>query len=730
MAAKVNKKSSNRRLISEIELAQSDELVSDSNVHKTCYIYRSKGRKSTGRAKFELLSSSVLEKKEHASRRWKLYSGHITRIYDLISRILVESDQSTVAQVLDFIFSASEFQPDLFTMIPTGLVLAGANISDHARLFANIGQKIEQDHEGAGVVIQISSRNVTTLRDFLRLIVGHVMKQQRDDDDLGDGNIKGHYLAGSGTDKRLGYDLDVLVDWYVKQDILKRIIVVIQDVEGFDGRLLAEGIRLLHAYRNRLPFVFLFGIATTLPIFSSKISKYTVRMLQFCTFDVLHANARLAKLIEIVLLSPEMPIVLGPNLFRQLLKRYNNSTKNLDTFVLAFQYAIMTFFYANPLSVMISSPKVKDLTDSHVHLLRNLPSFKAFIDYKTFSVLAEGDAKVNAAKDGGEDPVYIESLLQSSSSLIEFANSEYTRLRELISMKRDMIKILLALQNASPVYSTTYDSRTFAELYADVLTGRLLNTDFYDGLVGYVSKMSSDVVTEFVKCLTESFSAGTAISKLIKTWKVEELNGKPHLHAKLLSNISVSLSELFEAALVSYEDIVFHEIFVYDSYEILKLIFAPMYRATVETALSQPDSYLLRPDNDLDTSIEQPVSPLVSIAYRLYRESGTLINIYDFWRAFHEAVNGGFNHIGEFGLEDSLDRNHVAKNENTSGSNDYVMNAGLDRFDESQTAAWFLQAVNELRYLGFVKNSISGRRGPKTVQHSVGVLTKLAWDGL
>jgi hypothetical protein len=47
------------------------------------------------------------------------------------------------------------------------------------------------------------------------------------------------------TDKRLSYDLDLLVDWFVKQESVEKIVVIIQDADGSDGNLLPEVIRML-----------------------------------------------------------------------------------------------------------------------------------------------------------------------------------------------------------------------------------------------------------------------------------------------------------------------------------------------------------------------------------------------------------------------------------------------------------------------------------------------------
>lgn len=72
-------------------------------------------------------------------------------------------------------------------------------------------------------------------------------------------------------------------------------------------------------------------------MFNSKIPKLSLRMMDTECFDVLQSDYGLTRLVDDVLLSDDMPVILGPNLFKSLIRRYNNNTKNLDTFISAVQ---------------------------------------------------------------------------------------------------------------------------------------------------------------------------------------------------------------------------------------------------------------------------------------------------------------------------------------------------------------------------------------------------------
>ena len=86
-----------------------------------------------------------------------------------------------------------------------------------------------------------------------------------------------------------------------------------------------------------------------------------------------------------------------------------------------------------------------------------------------------------------------------------------------------------------------------------------------------------------------------------------------------------------------------------------------------------------------------PTMPVASILYKLYLESGPLINTFDLWSAFYSIVGDGEGgDVGEGGV------------------------------DRATAQALFYRGLAELRALGFVRAS------KKKTDH----LAKLAWKGL
>lgn len=84
--------------------------------------------------------------------------------------------------------------------------------------------------------------------------------------------------------------------------------------------------------------------------------------------------------------------------------------------------------------------------------------------------------------------------------------------------------------------------------------------------------------------------------------------------------------------------------------------------------------------------------PVTSILYKLYLESGPLINTFDLWNAFYSIIGHEGEEDGEAGT-------------------------GMDK---NKAQALFYRGLAELKALGFIRSS------KKKTDH----LAKLAWKGL
>lgn len=124
-----------------------------------------------------------------------------------------------------------------------------------------------------------------------------------------------------------------------------------------------------------------------------------------------------------------------------------------------------------------------------------------------------------------------------------------------------------------------------------------------------------------------------------------------------------------------YNTLYLYEHFFFENSSLLEQVFQPNIRSCVENTLAEPHITSSSTDSNANTP------PHIAILYQLYRESPVVINTYDLFQAFHEYI----------------------KSE-----------------DESETLAYFLQGISELKSMGFLKDS---RRQYESVE-------KLLWKDL
>lgn len=138
------------------------------------------------------------------------------------------------------------------------------------------------------------------------------------------------------------------------------------------------------AYLDRIPFILLLGVATSIEIFHEKVPKSIIRLMRGEKFDVERAEECLAKIFNDATIGPQSVLRLGPSLCDFLLRRQKNHTQSIQAFVAALKYTYMSHFYANPLSIFLAFLDDPDglnqaLKPEYLEAVRNLQSFRRLV---------------------------------------------------------------------------------------------------------------------------------------------------------------------------------------------------------------------------------------------------------------------------------------------------------------------------------------------------------------
>lgn len=165
----------------------------------------------------------------------------------------------------------------------------------------------------------------------------------------------------------------------------RKLIVMMPDFEGFVPEVLQNLILILHGYRESLPFVFVFGVATSFEAIHESLpfnvtNKITVKVFQTDASPVILNNV-----VDQVLLGFDCPFHLSGTTFRMLADIFLFYDFSVHGFVQGFKYCMMEHFsqgniYALCSNELDSSDIIENLTGDDLEALRHLQSFRKFVE--------------------------------------------------------------------------------------------------------------------------------------------------------------------------------------------------------------------------------------------------------------------------------------------------------------------------------------------------------------
>ncbi|EME43992.1 hypothetical protein DOTSEDRAFT_129299 [Dothistroma septosporum NZE10] len=584
--------------------------------------------------------------------------------------------------------------------MPTALVLAGPNSALRSSIVSKVQSR--EDFASRRTFVPISSAAGTNLKGALKTIIHKataIVPSDEEDDEV-------QPTASKGGPKLLNYDLQILHD-YVVDHRIRQVLVAVADTEAFDGDLLSELVELFGCWRDRIPFALLLNVGTSVEFLQQRLSSGALKYLHGAMFDAAASADEVEQIFE-ALTEADTPLWIGSGLASMALERQSDYIQSIDSLVQTAQYAFMSHYYANALSLFLDvniSPTA--VSKDQFEALRNLPSFRAFA-----RKLLDND-QVRILRD----------LLDSDPSLLAFVRQSITTGRETLARSIEAIETIRALQAALPNTTTT----TKSILYVQLMSGKLAGSPLLRTLLLTLRKAPSDIAINVIEGLADSGSALSAegvelstiktdLEQLLKAQdgltqplrseddlknstlrttviaqKVELSKQKSTLskqdaaYTTLIRRLSGMLSAYFEKTLRDPKDLVLNEIFIYDLKSPYREVFTPRPRAAIERALAAPHDYLDCDccDPEQGEATLAATQPATAVLYQLYLESGNLINASDLWQAFAAVM-------------------------------------GYEQDDEQANMALFQRALADMKYLGLVKST------RKRVDH----VAKVAWRGL
>ncbi|KAI1437549.1 origin recognition complex subunit 3 N-terminus-domain-containing protein [Xylaria sp. CBS 124048] len=622
-----------------------------------------------------------------------------------IQSILRDTNRTTLQQVSSFLQDAPHHTPA--GKIPSAFIITGPNIASQDLLFEQLSETLQR--EASAHVVRLRSSDASNLKAVLRKIIHDIVAKGSDDGD------EVEVTMSRDGRKFLNYDLEALHGHLKLSPRHSPVIIAFQDSEAFDSGLLSDFISLVSSWLDRIPFAFLFGVATSVELFEARLLKSTCQSLYGDQFDVEQTASIVDKIFKTAVAHSRMPILLGPNLIASLLERQREQVASIPDFIRSLKYAYMCHFYANPLSFLVlDEVKADTLQPNHIETVRYLPSFRRAVEAAVvenkLSLARQllGDDKkltgylVDCLQKRCQWTVQLLRVLKvfmaAKTTTADFANIFMDASYDGVGASDGFDQFLTSIKRMEPADSEEYLSQLLDVIrYGDQSLG--LNpwmdevpetVSLFSGILAGIKELRSAADDQGHVLRSTHNGQSKVLRTTIVAQKVQLSHDTAALtdHDKAYTDLINRFVEHLEKIMRidGAQDLAFNEIWLYDSKTPYRDVFIPRPRHVLERALSRPHDYLGCACCKTGKDQIVPSLPTTAILYRLYLETGSLINAADLWSAFYTIVS-----------EDSE-----------------------EELDERTALVLFYRSMAEMRAMGFVKPT------KKKADH----VAKLAWKGL
>ncbi|KAL9104473.1 MAG: hypothetical protein Q9163_000566 [Psora crenata] len=534
----------------------------------------------------EPLFVPLLEDKEsgaNASARFRAFEELWNPQEALITEIVNNTNSETVRDVACYV--AGEKGQSVKDEIPAALLVAKPGNGISAHLLEDVARL--SNERMRTILVDLASGQNNNLKSVLRSINQRAISQVKE--------FASEVLVESLQEhRRLNYDLEIL-HTLARNHSIKRVLVSLQDSEAFDGELLSDLINLLSSWCDRIPFVLLFGIATTVELFQSKLSNSAFRCIQGERFEVQYVDIETSGEVMDLWQLEHIEAVRNMSSFRRhceklLNKDYRLVRKLLDNASILKHTAKEALFESEKALLNIN------FAVNTLYVIRS-KTYKGSARWSDIYILAMSGRLADS------------DLLQSSLSSFRKVQSHVTL---------DVLDALLKESTLPLEVKSCHDS--LSQLVEE--TAATHPEGLRSGYDIQHSNLRTTVVAQRVE-----------LSKRSGTLTAQEA-----AYTKIMDKLDGALRAYFERNLIDPKDLLLYEACVYDLPSPHRDVFDPRPRFAVERALTSPHDYLGQQYCNGTSEGLSASQPATSILYNLYLESGSAINIADLWSAFWTIV--------------------------------------------------------------------------------------------
>uniref|UniRef100_A0A3Q2YE56 Origin recognition complex subunit 3 n=1 Tax=Hippocampus comes TaxID=109280 RepID=A0A3Q2YE56_HIPCM len=537
--------------------------------------------------------------------------------------------------------------------IPTAALML-VNVPDHDMTFQSLSELLQQSVTPH--VVSVQAKECAALKHLMKRVLERLMDTLvAAADDEEEEEIEAAALQQSDTPvhRSVHCSLSVLCEWYNTQtkrsspskDQYPPVVIIFKDLEAFNQKVLQDFI-LICRYVERLPLMFIFGIATSPSTIQHMLPHSVSSLLCIELFQSLSCTHHLATVIDKLILTPKFPFKLSGKVMQVLISLFLYHDFSVRNFIKGL--ALLEHFHSQPLSVLCCKKK---------EALRNLAQ------------LSHGDLERIR-----QLPSFTEVCHKLIKDLCKYHKNYYP-----------MLRCLHALTSSLPRYPL---GKQIRELHLICLEKNVWETEDYQSAMKLLMLAKDELIALLQKC-TEILqpikskmmkSAFVQLEDMLNKFKQLDNESRRSKKQSPYENLRSDVLEFIDN-LVSHlpppESQTLNEVCYYSSSSSVRRHLNATPRTSIQAALSSPYYYLPNESLQTDDGSVSNAAPDICIVHKLHLECGRLINLYDWMQAYSTVVS-------------------AAEGNDPDSDN-------FGKVDDVK--ARFIRAVSELEFLGFIKST-------------------------
>ena len=581
--------------------------------------------------------------------REETFRSQWTRLEGKAQEILNRVDQTVLANVREFV--NLDDAPD--GRLKTGLIVSTSHDSAQNNW---LEQLKETNGQANDIIIQLQASQAPNLQTALKNVIRIAIETRASKDEYGS------FLASKKRLIPMPFDLELLQK-YLEQENLGKIIISFQDVETFDTGVLSDLISTFASWKDRIPFVVLLGIATTIELFESRPSKSVIRLLKTTTFNFSSSSDQLYEIFCAIQCDPKSSLYFGPSTINALYELTQDQSVSASSLIQSLKYAYMTHFFANPLSIVSETKSLPHEDIKHLcEAIRNLPSFQTNCE----SLISQGKSRQETVRQLLDNDKFLltkaQALFSSGVNSLRIINERIHHLVTLYQYIRPSpesslqlhAQLLQAIPNIaeSPTYEALIEKLSLTNSDA-LITLILTHPEILPKISGQtLTQLTTSISKLHTKHSTSAIRPIPPPSQsLFSPTKAVTSSAAQREYTKLLTDLISSLTSYFSSAALftNPTDLPLNESFLINNRSPLLSTFTPRPRFAIERALASPADYL---GCDCCTSSNSRTNgkserDATSVLYSLVGEAGREINVKDLWDTFESIIDGEDAREGE-----------------------------------------------------------------------------------